>query len=470
MDTPDLRTLLELQRAAFARGAPDYARRIAALKALRDALHARETELVQAVAADFGGRAHEETLLLELFVLHDQIRHAIAHLKRWMRRQPVRSSWFLLPSSAFIEFQPLGVVGIVGAWNYQLLLSLGPMVDAIAAGNHVLLKPSEIAPRSADAIARLLADVFPADYIHCVTGGPELAQAFSALPFDHLFFTGSTEVGRRVMQAAAANLTPVTLELGGKSPAIIHPSYPLRRATARILTGKLLNAGQTCVAPDYLLLPAGSERAFEDCARRHAASLYADFAGNADYTRIVSRRHYERLLALLRDAQARGARAVFLGGPPQPDADELAFPPVLLFDVDDSMAVMQEEIFGPLLPVKVYEHLDEALAFVNSRPRPLALYYFDDDRRRQDFVLRNTMSGGVTLNDCLLHLGQHGLPFGGVGASGIGHYHGHHGFLTFSKQRGVMLQSRWTGTALLRAPWKSRHRLLRLLLSIAGRR
>lgn len=470
MDTPDLPALLALQKAAFARAAPDYGQRIAALKSLRDALHAREAELVHAIAEDFDGRAHEETLLLELFVLHDQIRHAIANLKRWMRRQPVRSSWFLLPSHAFIEFQPLGVVGIIGAWNYQLLLTLGPMVDAIAAGNHVLLKPSEIAPRSAEAIARLIADIFPSDYIHCATGGPELAQAFSALPFDHLFFTGSTEVGRRVMQAAAANLTPVTLELGGKSPAIIHPSYPLQRATERILTGKLLNAGQTCVAPDYVMLPAGSEREFEDCARRHAAALYPQFGGNADYTRIFSRRHYDRLLAMLLDAEKRGARAVYLGESPRHGAAELAFPPVLLFDVDESMAVMQQEIFGPILPVLSYASLDDALAVVNGGPRPLALYYFDDDRRRQDFVLRHTMSGGVTINDCLLHLGQHGLPFGGVGASGMGHYHGHHGFLTFSKQRGVMVQSRWAGTGLLRAPWKSRHRLLRLLLRIAGRR
>jgi coniferyl-aldehyde dehydrogenase len=426
---------------------------------------------VRAVSDDFGGRAREETLLLELFPLLDQIRHARAHLKGWMRRRRVGSSWFLLPSRAFYQYQPLGVVGVIGAWNYQLLLTLGPVVDALAAGNHVMLKPSEVTPRSAEVIASIVRDAFPPEYVTCVTGGPDVASAFSALPFDHLFFTGSTRVGQLVMQAAAANLTPVTLELGGKSPAIVHESYPLARAVERIVAGKLVNAGQTCVAPDYVLLPAGREAAFEAEARRAVAAMYPALVANPDYTRIVSARHYERLAGAVEDARAKGGRVVTLAPDGEPGAPEnRVLPPTLVFGPTDAMTVMREEIFGPVLPVVTYRTLDEALAYVNARPRPLALYYFDDDGGRVDDVLARTLSGGVTINDCVFHLGQHNLPFGGVGPSGMGHYHGFDGFATFSKKRGVMVQPRWSATALLRAPYHARARaLIDALLRLAQR-
>jgi coniferyl-aldehyde dehydrogenase len=460
-DAPTLQALFDAQRAAFARGAPDRRRRMEALAALRDGLRAREAELLEAVSADFGGRAHEETLLLELFPLYDQIRHARRHLRGWMRRRRVRSTWFLEPSRAFYQYQPLGVAGIIGAWNYQLMLTLGPMIDALAAGNHILLKPSEVTPRSAEVIARIVADAFAPEYVACVTGGPELAQAFTALPWDHLFFTGSTRVGQRVMQAAAANLTPVTLELGGKSPAIVHESYPLPRAAERILTGKLLNAGQTCVAPDYVLLPAGREAEFEAEAQRVVARHYPRLVDNADYTRIVNRRHYDRLRSAVDDAAARGARVVEVNPAGEAATPEnRVLPPTLVFQPTDEMEVMREEIFGPVLPVVTYRTLDEALAYVNARPRPLALYYFDGDRARIDRVLAGTMSGGVTINDCIFHLGQHNLPFGGVGPSGMGHYHGFDGFVTFSKKRAVMVQSRFAATGMLTAPYRGRTRRL----------
>ncbi|HXW04965.1 MAG TPA: coniferyl aldehyde dehydrogenase [Vicinamibacterales bacterium] len=466
----ELEARLQAQREAFNRGAPGYARRMRALAALGDALHARQEELLGAISDDFGGRAHEETLALELFPLYDQIRHARRHLRQWMRRRRVRSTWFLQPSRAFYQYQPLGVIGVIGAWNYQLLLTLGPLVDALAAGNHAMLKPSEIAPRSADAISRVVAEAFPAEYVTCVTGGPDVASAFSGLPFDHLFFTGSTRVGQLVMRAAAASLTPVTLELGGKSPAIVHESYPLSRAVERIITAKLYNAGQTCVAPDYVLLPAGQEAAFERAARHVAAVLYPRLGDNPDYTRIVSRRHYDRLQALIADASARGARVVELTPGMEVFAPEdRVLPPILIFSPTDAMSAMQEEIFGPVLPIVGYRTLDEAIAFVNARPRPLALYYFDDDARRQDAVLAQTMSGGVTFNDCLFHLGQHNLPFGGVGPSGMGHYHGLDGFVTFSKKRGVMVQRRWAATSLFRPPWRRRRRLIDVLLRLARR-
>ena len=465
-----LEAQLQAQREAFARAAPDYRRRMGALAALREGLHAREEELLRAVSDDFGGRAHDETLTLELFPLYDQIRHARRHLAEWMRRRSVRSSWFLLPSRAFYQYQPVGVVGVIGAWNYQLLLTLGPAVDALAAGNHVMVKPSEITPQSAEVIARIVADAFPREYVACVTGGSDVAGAFSALPFDHLFFTGSTRVGRLVMQAAAANLTPVTLELGGKCPAIVHESYPLDRAVDRIVTGKLYNAGQTCVAPDYVLLPSGREAAFEAAARRTVAALYPRPVHNPDYTRIVSRSHYDRLRDLMEDASVKGARVVEINPAADPIMPEdRVLPLTLIFSPTDTMKAMQEEIFGPVLPVATYGTLDEAIAFVNARPRPLALYYFDENSGRQDAVLARTMSGGVTFNDCIFHLVQHNLPFGGVGASGMGHYHGFDGFATFSKKRGVMVQRRWAPTSIFRPPWQRRRALLNALLRLARR-
>jgi coniferyl-aldehyde dehydrogenase len=464
-----VRTLLA-QQDAFARGAPDYTFRMQSLATLRDAVHANQEELLRAVDDDFGGRAREETLALELFPLYDQIRHARRHLKSWMRRRRVTSSWFLRPGRAFYQYQPLGVVGVIGAWNYQILLTLGPLVDAIAAGNHVMVKPSEITPRSADVIRRILASAFPPQYVTGVIGGPDVARAFAALPFDHLFFTGSTRVGQLVMQAAAANLTPVTLELGGKSPAIVHESYPLPLAVDRIMTGKLYNAGQTCVAPDYVLLPAGAETAFETEARRIARAMYPRLVDNPDYTRIVSAQHVNRLRELIADAAANGARVVELASADdRPTASDRIVPPTLIFSPGDAMRVMREEIFGPVLPVVPYRTLDDAIAFVNARPRPLALYYFDDDTQRQDSVLSRTMSGGVTFNDCVFHLGQHNLPFGGVGPSGMGHYHGFDGFVTFSKKRGVMVQRGWAATSLFRAPWSRRTRLLDTLLRLARR-
>lgn len=466
-----LRPLFDAQRSTFARGSPDLDRRMRALASLRAALLAHQEELVLAVSEDFGGRAREETLLLEVFPVLDQIRHARRHLKRWTRRQGVPGVWFLRPARAFVQYQPLGVVGVIGAWNYQLQLTLGPLVDALAAGNHVIVKPSEITPRSADVVAAIIAAAFPPEYVACVTGGPDLASAFTALPFDHLFFTGSARVGQLVMQAAAATLTPVTLELGGKSPAIVHESYPLETAAQRIMTGKLYNAGQTCVAPDYVLLPAGSEAAFEDAARRGVASLYPRLVDTRDYTRIVSDRHFERLHGLLQDAATKGARIVPLNpAAEQPPHGDRVILPTLVFGVHDDMALMQEEIFGPILPVVSYRTLDEALAYVNARPRPLALYYFDRDSSRIDRVLAATLSGGVTINDVVYHLGQHNLPFGGVGPSGMGQYHGFDGFVTFSKKRAVMVQRRLAASSMLRPPWNARaRRIVDFVLRIAAR-
>jgi NAD-dependent aldehyde dehydrogenases len=456
---------LEALRTAFAAGAPDYRARSDALKRLAAALRGHQDALAKAVDEDFGGRPDAETLLLELFLLYDQIRHARRHLRGWMRRRRVRGTWFLLPSRAFYQYQPLGVVGIIGAWNYPVLLTLGPAIDAIAAGNHVMIKPSELAPRTAAIIDLIVREAFSAEHVRCVTGDADVARAFSALPLDHLLFTGSSRIGREVMRAAADNLTPVTLELGGKSPAIIHGSYPLALAVNRIMTAKLCNAGQTCVAPDYVLLPGGAEAEFEAQARRAADALYPDLPRNPDYTHIINDGHQERLQTLLADARDKGARIVELA---EGAAHTRLMPPTLLFGVTDAMTIMQEEIFGPLLPVVTYRTLEDAIGYVNGRPQPLALYYFDDDRSRQTYMLKFTRSGGVTINDCLYHLGQHRLPFGGVGASGMGHYHGFDGFVTFSKKRPVMLQRRVAATALLHAPWAPRQWLIKAMLRIVS--
>lgn len=475
MTTPErVRELFEAQRRAREPGDADYRSRMEWLARLRQAVVAREAELVAALDADFGGRAAEETRALELFPLLDQIRHARRHLKGWMGRHRVGSSWFLFPSRAYYRYEPLGVVGVIGAWNYQVLLSLGPLVDALAAGNRVMIKPSELAPRSAEVIAALVGEAFPPERVACATGGPEVGRTLSELPFDHLLFTGSARVGRQVLRAAAKNLTPVTLELGGKSPAIVHASYPVERAARRILAGKLLNAGQTCLAPDYVLLPAGREAAFEAAARRAVSELYPDLPGTRDYTRIVDREHLERLRELVEEARAGGARVVPLAGqrPVEGRAvtGDLLLTPTLVFEPPAASTLMTEEIFGPVLPVIAYDDIESAIEFVTARPRPLALYCFDRDAGRADALLRRLPSGGATVNGTLLHFGQHRLPFGGVGESGMGRYHGMDGFATFSHKRGVMVQSRWAPIALVRAPYEGlTRRLVDLVMKVVSR-
>ena len=446
--------MLAAQRTAFTHRPPDGPRRIRALRALLKAVRARREEFVQAISDDFGGRARQETLLLEVFPLVDNIRHAISQLPRWMRPRRAAAGWQFLPGRARVVYQPLGVVGIIGAWNYPVLLSLSPLVSALAAGNHAMLKPSELAPRTADLLARLVADLFPADYVTVATGGPETGAAFAALPFDHLLFTGSTRVGKRIMRSASEHLTPVTLELGGKSPALVHPDFPAQTAAARIMAGKLYNAGQTCIAPDYVLVEAGAREEFLRLAAESAATMYPRLVDNPDFTRIVNRDHYRRLRSLVEDAALKGAETLEVN-PARETANEQnrVFPPTILWNVSDRMAVMREEIFGPVLPVVAYRTLDEAIAYVNARPRPLALYYFDYNSKRVESVLARTTSGGVTVNDTILHIAQNDLPFGGVGPSGMGSYHGFDGFLTFSKKKGVFLQSRFTTLGLLRPPY-----------------
>lgn len=426
--------------------------RVARLDALAALLGEEPDAWVQAIDADFGHRSAHETRLAELFPATEAVRHARRHVGAWMRPRSVAPSLWFRPGRARLIPQPLGVVGIVVPWNYPLLLALAPLAAALAAGNRVMIKMSEFTPRTGTLLAQRVAKHFPDGSVAVVLGDAQVGTAFTQLPFDHLLFTGSTAVGHHVMRAAADHLTPVTLELGGKSPAIIGPGHPLAHAAERILVGKLFNAGQTCIAPDYVLLPAGQEEAFIAEARAVVARLYPQLATTPDYTSIVNERHFQRLGGYLDDAVAMGAQLRPLTDVPA-DAARRRLPPVALLQVTDAMRVMRDEIFGPLLPVVPYRSLDEALAYVNARPRPLALYLFERDRRRQEQVLQGTVAGGVTVNDTLLHITQENLPFGGVGPSGMGQYHGHEGFRTFSKHKGVFLQSRLNAMSLFNAPY-----------------
>ena len=462
----NVNNLFDDQRAAFGRKSPGYQNRVQALRALEAALLKRQSEIIRAISEDFGGRPAEETLALELFPTLGEIRYAIKHLKHWMGPRAVSLGWQFWPARARVEYQPLGVVGILAAWNYPLFLSLAPLAGALAAGNHVMLKPSELAPRTAELMRGMIAELYPPEYVTVVTGDADVAAEFSRLPFGHLLYTGSARVGKLVMKAAAENLTPVTLELGGKSPALIHTSYPLRRAVERILTGKLYNAGQTCVAPDFVLLPQERKDEFVSIARAQVARMYPRLVDNPDYTRILNARHYQRLQAMVEDARREGADLIEINPAAETcDSTNRVFPPTLLLNVPGETPVMQEEIFGPVLPIVPYRTMPEAIEYLNARPHPLALYYFDNDAARVREVLANTTAGGVTINDCVFHVGQPCLPFGGVGPSGMGHYHGFDGFETFSKKKGVFLQSRWTPLSLLHPPYgETARRLLKFIV------
>ncbi|MGE0357842.1 MAG: coniferyl aldehyde dehydrogenase [Burkholderiales bacterium] len=461
-----LEALFAGQRQAFGRQPfPDAATRIDRLRRLETLVRESADEWAAAISRDFGSRSRHESQLLEIFPSLEAIRHARRHVRRWMRPERRATSLWFLPGTSEVFPQPLGVVGIVVPWNYPLYLAIGPLVAALAAGNRAMVKMSEATPATGELLASLAARHFDAGEFAVVNGGPDLAQAFCRLPFDHLLFTGSTAIGRQVMKAAAENLTPVTLELGGKSPAIVGAGFDPAEAASRILYGKCLNAGQTCIAPDYALVPAGSVEAFVDAARRTVASLYPSLAANPDYTAIVDARHRERLARLLRDATDKGARAIEINPAGESLAGSGKVAPTLLTGVSDAMAVMREEIFGPILPVVAYGDLEEAIDFVNARPRPLALYVFEHDRESADRVIRETVSGGVTVNETFLHIAQDELPFGGVGESGMGRYHGREGFATFSQSKAVFRQSRLNGLKLFRAPYGARfERFVRLLL------
>ena len=450
---PDPVEILARQRAAFLRdGAPGIAERKADLKRLRRTLIAWRPRIEAAVSADFGHRSRHETATMEIVPTVQGIDYLIRNLRRFMRPRRRHVAVTMQPGRARVEYQPLGVIGVVAPWNYPVSLAIMPIATAIAAGNRVMVKPSEYTPETSALLVQMLGTVFPPDQVAVILGDAAVGAAFSGLAFDHLLFTGSTAVGRAVMRAASENLVPVTLELGGKSPVIMAPGTVNPGNAGKIAFGKLANAGQTCIAPDYALIHESDLDAFCATYDRAVATLYPDGPSGADYSSVVNDRHFDRLTGLLRDAEAKGARIVPVGATsaqPRPRA----MPPVLVLDATDDMAVMQQEIFGPILPVIGYRDIDAAIAYVNARPRPLALYYFGDDDAQCRKVLAGTTSGNVGINNTLMHYAQDDLPFGGVGPSGMGAYHGIEGFRAMSHAKGIYRQGRWNGANLLRAPF-----------------
>ncbi|MFN3579067.1 MAG: coniferyl aldehyde dehydrogenase [Pseudomonas sp.] len=449
-----MQELFALQRQAFGKQPmPNAESRIASLKALKSALVKHQNALIEAISSDFGRRSADETRLAEILPSVEGINYTTRRIRRWMKPAKRRVGIAFQPGKARVIYQPLGVVGIIVPWNYPLYLALAPLTAALAAGNRALIKMSEATPATAAALTQMLAEVFPEDMVAVVTGEVEVGAAFSRLAFDHLLFTGGTGIGKQVMRAAAENLTPVTLELGGKSPAVVSLDVPIADAAERIAFGKGMNAGQTCVAPDYILCPRGRIQELVEALRNQFAQLYPSLADNPDYTQIINARQYQRIHSYLQDARDKGAEVIELNPGNEDLSATRVIAPTLLLNVTDDMRVMQEEIFGPLLPIVPYDSINHALAYITERDRPLALYYFGYDKAEQQRLMEQTHAGGMCINDTIMHVAQDDLPFGGVGPSGMGHYHGHEGFLTFSKAKGVYIKQRFNGSKPVYPPY-----------------
>ncbi|MCL4745891.1 MAG: coniferyl aldehyde dehydrogenase [Burkholderiaceae bacterium] len=460
-----LESVFQTQRSAH-RDAPfpEWELRRDRLRRLERLVRENEARIEAAIDADFGGRPPIETQIAEVFPSLSEIRSVSRGARRWMKPRGAWVSKWFLPARAHVMPRPLGVVGIIVPWNYPLYLAIGPLAGALAAGNRAMLKLSEYTPEFALLMQRLVAGLFRPDEVSVILGGAEVGAAFSALPFDHLVFTGSTAVGRKVMAAASANLTPVTLELGGKSPTVVTPGYPVPKAVARILAGKLLNCGQTCIAPDYVLVPRGSVDAFVAEAGAQARRMYPAGLADSDYCSVIDQRQYARLVGYLDEARAAGTRTVDLFARPPRDDAAHRMAPVAVVDPPMSLALMREEIFGPILPVIPYERPEDAVAFINERPHPLALYWFDNDRARSEWALQQTHVGGACVNETLAHVAQETLPFGGIGPSGMGHYHGKWGFDTMSKLTPVFRQSPLNAMGLFMPPYRPIARRLLALM------
>ncbi|MEM7779026.1 MAG: coniferyl aldehyde dehydrogenase [Pseudomonadota bacterium] len=441
----ELEKLLELQRAAFTASRPEsMSMRKDRIKRAMALLKDHGEDFCKTMSADFGNRAMEQSLLTDIASTVGAGKHALKHMDKWAKteRRPVQFPLGLLGAKAEVRYEPKGVIGILSPWNFPVNLAFSPLMQVLAAGNRAMIKPSEFTERTSLLMAELVAEYFTPDEVTVVTGGPEVAAAFSSLPFDHLVFTGSTATGRRVMQAAAENLVPVTLELGGKSPVIMGESADFAKAGERIAMGKMMNAGQICLAPDYMYVPESKQDEAVAGVANGVSAMYPTLLENDDYASVVSDRHFERLQGLVEDAREKGAEVIEVnpGNEDFSNANQRKMPLTILKNVNEDMTAMQEEIFGPVLPVKTYKGVDEAVDYVNEHDRPLGLYYFGENKAEQERVLTRTISGGVTTNDVIFHISMEDLPFGGVGPSGIGSYHAIEGFKEFSHARAVYHQ------------------------------
>ncbi len=458
--------LLELQRNAHIKeGPPSYEKRIERLDRMIGLLVDYQEEICKTISADFGHRSPDQSLFADVADSIGCLKHTKKHLRAWMKpskRKVEPALLALFGAKNEVRYQPKGVVGVIVPWNFPVNLAFNPLAGVIGAGNRAIVKPSEYTPKTSELIERMIRTAFDEDEIAVVQGGPEVGEAFSKLAFDHLVFTGATPIGRHVMRAASENLVPLTLELGGKSPVIVSDSADVELTANRVMFGKTLNAGQICLSPDYVMLPENKKQDFVAGATKAVHTMYKTLKDNPDYTSVVNLRHYERLQGYLEDAKSKGAEVVEIN-PANEDFSQQPYhkiPPTLVLNPSDDMKIMQDEIFGPLLPVKTVKDTDEAIDYVNHHDRPLGLYYFGNDNEEKEKILAKTTSGGVTVNDVVFHVSQQDMPFGGVGPSGMGSYHGHEGFLEFSHAKAIYSQIGKDLLARLRPPYTEKNRKL----------
>ena len=418
-----------------------------------------QNEIVDAISQDFGHRSTESSLLADVAGSIGSLKSAKENIKKWVKpekRKVTPAILGLLGAKLRVEYQPLGTVGVISPWNFPVTLTFGPLGSIFAAGNRAMIKPSEFTPKTSELMKTMFEEAFTEEEVAVFTGGPDLGEAFSSLPFDHLLFTGATSIAKHVMRAASENLVPVTLELGGKSPVIISKNTNFDMSVKRVMAGKTMNAGQICLAPDYVFVPKDKKEDFISQSKKTVSEMYPSLKDNPDYTSVINQRHYDRLQGYVEEAKEKGFEVVEIN-PSNEDFSQQAhhkIPPTLIVDPDDSLSVMKEEIFGPILSVKTYEDIKDTVDYINSNDRPLGLYYFGDDKKEMQSVLENTTSGGVTINDVVFHVGQENAPFGGVGPSGTGSYHGIEGFKNFSHTKTIYTQSSFDGLfGLFRPPF-----------------
>lgn len=450
----DVTDIEETMKAALDAQREDYIQegvvtaetRIDRLQRAIDVLVKYSDELVDALNTDFTCRSREVSLLTDVGAGIAPMKHAIKHLRSWMKpeKRPTMFPMNLMGGRSRIEYQPLGVVGIIAPWNFPVNMVFAPLAGVLAAGNRAMIKPSEYTPATSAVMVKMIEEAFDPKEVAIFDGGPEVGQAFSGLPFDHMIFTGATSIARHIMAAASRNLVPLTLELGGKSPVVISRSADLEKSLGRIMMGKTLNAGQICLAPDYLLVPEEKLPQVIEAAHNAVAQMYPKLLDNNEYTSVINERHYKRLTGYLEEAESRGQQIIAINpGNEDFSAQDgtLKIPPTLLPEAADDLSVMEEEIFGPLLPIRTYKNFEDTIAYINSKPRPLAAYYFGEDKEEEQAMTSRTTSGGFCVNDVIMHVMQEELPFGGVGPSGMGAYHGEAGFKTFSHAKSIYSQA-----------------------------